>query len=307
MTIRHLKIFIEVADSGKMSLAAAKFYISQPTVSQAIRELEEHYGVLLFERLSKRLYITPEGKKLLSYARQAVKQFDELEEAMQITNQTRQIRIGSTITVGVCLLPTIINDLKKQYPDSETYSFVSNTRTIEQKLLQSELDVGLVEGTIKHRDLVSIPMIDDFLVLACSPSHPFATKKTLHLNELADQAFVMREQGSGTRELFEQYLNKFHIPIKIAEEANCPGAIKYAILLNQYLSAISIRLLKDEINENKIHVIKNHENEWNRHFYLVYHKDKVFSDMLYCFTDIVKEYKSPEFLDGLQMGELTRF
>ena len=75
MTIRHLKIFIEVAETGKMSAAAKNCYLSQPTVSQAIRELEEHYGVLLFERLSKRLYITESGKKLLTYARQTVRSF----------------------------------------------------------------------------------------------------------------------------------------------------------------------------------------------------------------------------------------
>ena len=82
MTIRHLRIFIEVAECGKMSAAAEKLFISQPTVSQAIKELEEHYGVLLFERLNKRLYITEKGKKLLSYARKVVKQFYDMEEMM---------------------------------------------------------------------------------------------------------------------------------------------------------------------------------------------------------------------------------
>lgn len=82
MTIRHLKIFVAVADTGQMSKAARLLYLSQPTVSQAIRELEEHYHVLLFERLSKRLYITEEGKRLLSHAREVLARFDHLEEQM---------------------------------------------------------------------------------------------------------------------------------------------------------------------------------------------------------------------------------
>ena len=80
MTIRHLKIFIEVADSGKMSIAASKFYISQPTVSQIIRELEEHYHTRLFERISQKLYITPNGQTLLNNARKIVADFDALKK-----------------------------------------------------------------------------------------------------------------------------------------------------------------------------------------------------------------------------------
>lgn len=306
MTIRHLRIFIEVADSGKMSLAAAKFYISQPTVSQAIRELEQHYNTLLFERLSKRLFITPAGEKLLTYARLVVKQFDELEEFMASTSLTAKIRIGATITVGSCLLPTILNNLKSNCPDIEAYSYVGNTRMVENKLLKSDLDVALVEGKIKHPDLVSIPMIDDFLVLACSKNHPFAKKKVIHIEELKEQPFVMREQGSGTRELFEDYLASQHIPIKIAEEANCPSSIIHAILDNNYLSAISIRLLEENIKAQKIHVILNHEMEWNRHFYFVYHKDKTLTNTIQSLIQIVKSYEKLDFLKEIIPSELTR-
>lgn len=93
MTIRHLKIFIAVAETGKMSTAAAQYYISQPTVSQAIKELEEHYGVLLFERISKKLYITEAGKNLFTYARMVVSQFDELEDNM-LKGFSEKLRIG---------------------------------------------------------------------------------------------------------------------------------------------------------------------------------------------------------------------
>ena len=90
MTIRHLRIFIEVVKNGSMSAAASRLYISQPTVSQAIRELEEHYGVLLFNRLNRKLYITEAGRKLFSYAKSVVKQFDDLEEKMLKINKKRR-------------------------------------------------------------------------------------------------------------------------------------------------------------------------------------------------------------------------
>ena len=110
MTIRHLKIFLTVAETGKMSLAAKQLYLTQPTISQAIRELEEHYNTRLFDRLSKRLYITEEGKHLMDLAQIAVRAFDELEHQMQSEAKIEHFRIGATVTVGSCLLPSLLED-----------------------------------------------------------------------------------------------------------------------------------------------------------------------------------------------------
>ena len=221
MTIRHLKIFIEVADCGKMSLAATRLYISQPTVSQAIKELEEHYGVLLFERLSKKLYITDKGKKFLSYARTVVNQFDNMEDMMLQDNHVEKIRIGATNTVGNCILGEVLREFRKINPLVETYSYVNNTREVEEKLLKSELDMGIVEGKVRSTDLISIPEVNDFLVLICGADHPFAKRETIKLEELKHESFAMREQGSGTRDHFERYMLDNGIPIRIAYEANC--------------------------------------------------------------------------------------
>lgn len=306
MTIRHLRIFIEVADSGKMSMAASKFFISQPTVSQAIRELEEHYGVLLFERLSKKLYITEEGRQLLSYARQVVNQFDNLEEKMLESNHVEKIRIGATITVGNCILPQVINDFKERNPGVEAYSCVNNTRIIEEKLLKSELDIGIVEGIIKSHDLISVPAVDDFLVLVCSSKHPFAKRKKIKLKELSNECFAMREQGSGTRELFENYIKSQAIAIKTLWEGNCPGAIKSAVLKNEYLAVISVRLVEDEIKNGSIHVIKNSECEWNRHFSIVYHKNKFVTEAMKSLMEVVKNYRNTDILKGINTGILYK-
>ena len=120
MTIRHLKIFLKVAETGNMSLAAKQLYLSQPTVSQAIRELEEHYDTQLFERLSKRLFITDAGKELLLYSRQVLHDFDKLEQGMVSATHHETLRIGASVTVGTCLLPFFLQDLKKEHPQVVT-------------------------------------------------------------------------------------------------------------------------------------------------------------------------------------------
>ncbi len=306
MTIRHLKIFIEVADSGKMSIAAAKFFISQPTVSQAIRELEEHYGVLLFERLSKKLFITERGKKLLNHARNVVKQFDDMEEMMFKTNYVEKIRIGATMTVGNCLLSDVINSFKALNPEIEAYSYVNNTKNIENKLLKSELDIGIVEGKIKSPDLVCIPEVNDYLILACSAKHPFAKKKTVKLSELANEDFAMREEGSGTRELFERYMLENGVPIKIAYEGNSSSVIKNAVIENQCLAVISIRLVEDEIKNGQIYPIQNMECDWDRYFSIVYHKNKIVSKEMKSLIEVVKNYKHADVLKGITSGKLIK-
>lgn len=306
MTIRHLRIFVEVAETGKMSAAAERCFLSQPTVSQAIRELEEHYHVRLFERLSKRLYITPAGEQLLQYALRVLTQFDVLETDMEAYAASEQIRIGATITVGSCLLSSLLLDLKKLHPKLKTYAYVANTSLIEQKLLHSELDVALIEGVISSPDLIAIPVVDDFLVLATSMNHPLAKKKHIHMQELAQYDFVMREKGSGTRKLFEDYLHKYGVSCHIALEATCPDAFKNAILYNDCISAISVRLVEREVAQGQIHIIRNMESDWNRNFFLVYHKDKFYSEPMRSLETIMHRYKCPELPANIETGLLTR-
>ena len=304
MTIRHLKIFIEVAETGKMSAAAKNCYLSQPTVSQAIRELEEHYGVLLFERLSKRLYITESGKKLLTYARQTVRSFELLDEAMREDRMVDRLRIGATITVGNCLLSEMISHLRKEKPELELYAQVGNTRKIQENLLNSSLDIALVEGIITHPDLVCIPVVDDFLVLACAPSHPFASRKEIFFHELNDQFFALREPGSGTRDLFERTLQGSGIHIKIACEANTPQAIRNMVMYNDCLTVISIRLIENEVRAGNIHVIRNSTSEGDRKFFLVTHKNKTFTPAMQRLKELSMQYRRPKLPEDIPSGIL---
>lgn len=297
MTIRHLRVFNEVAESGKMSIAAAKFYLSQPTVSQIIKELEDHYGFLLFERLSKKLYITEEGKKLLSYSKQVVQQFDELESRMLETSKHQTFRIGSTITVGSCLINDIIKQIKLLDDSIEIYSYVNNTQIIEEQLLNANIDIALVEGVVKSTDLISIPAVDDYLVLVCNKEHPLAQNRHFTVETLNNQRFAMREKGSGTREQFENYINKHGIKIKESVVANCPTALINAVLEQECLAVISVRLVEKEIKNGSIIVLKNETCIWNRSFSVVYHKNKFLSPRIVNFIQVASSFQRLEVMD----------
>lgn len=291
MTLRHLLIFMTVAEQGSMSAAARTLYLSQPTVSQAIRELETHYNGLLFERFGKKLYLTDRGKLLLPQARELVHNFQHLEEMMLNQGQSPTLKLGSTITVGTCLTPDLILDLRQTFPDLNVYSYVSNTRDIEKKLLRSELDAAVVEGEVQSADLVVLPIIDDTLVLAVGKEHPFYNKEYLTVQELNHQKYAVREAGSGTRQLFEDFAARHDISYEIAWEANSPGTLLNAVLNDQILSVMSLRLMEPEIKKQSVHVFYQEQGEWNRKFKLVYHKNKFLTSAVYELEKILHRYK----------------
>lgn len=294
MTIRHLKIFLAVAETGKMSEAAARLYISQPTVSQAIRELENHYNTRLFERLSKKLYITPAGKELYASAQKVVQEFDQLERNMEKGSRREVLRLGASITVGTCLVPALLKDFEAAMPQVQTTVHVTNTHTIEEMLLNSQLDLAVVEGDISSPDLVTHSMVEDYLIMACSLTHPFAFRKEIPVSDLDGQDYAMREEGSGTRALFEEFALRHGLRLNIRWEANCPATIRQAVIHDHCLAVMSVRLLSDEIRAGLIHPIRNPGGEWDRKFCLVYHKNKYLTPSMECFRDILSRYRHPE-------------
>lgn len=280
MTIRHLKVLIAVADSGKMSTAAEKLFIAQPTVSQAIAEIEQHYGVKVFERLSKRLYLTAAGEKLLGYARHIVTLFDEMEVELQYTSEHPYMKVGATITVGACVLPQLIRRFEQKYPRYRADVYIDNTRVIEQKLIKSELDIGLVEGQVKSTDLIVRPVIQDELVLVCAPGDPLAHQNCVKAQELEGLPFILREQGSGTRELFEHYLGQHQIKVHEKWVCHSAEAIRNAVKEGQGISVISRRLVEHDLSQGSLVSVQLEGDTLTRDFCLIYHKNKFLSPAL---------------------------
>ncbi|MBR4695958.1 MAG: LysR family transcriptional regulator, partial [Selenomonadaceae bacterium] len=146
MTLRHFQIFLKVYDEGGMTRAAEKMHISQPSVSQAVRELEEHYKVRLFERLGKRLFLTAAGQELMHYARHVTNLTNQAESALRGYSLLSPLRIGATLSIGESIFISLLQHLKEKVPGQPIFSRIHNTATLEQYLLQDELDIALVEG-----------------------------------------------------------------------------------------------------------------------------------------------------------------
>lgn len=294
MTIRHLKIFIEVADSGKMSIAASKFYISQPTVSQIIRELEEHYHTRLFERISQKLYITPNGQTLLNNARKIVADFDALEKNMSRLNQKALFRIGISHVIDVELFSEVMDSLHFRSPDSDfSVRFISDTE-IEDLLLSFDLDAGIMAGPTKSNDLINIPLINDYLAIVCPSGHPLFEKQCLVPEDLNGQRFALTQKGDFSRHALDTLTHNSHIEYKSFWESSNMDFIKAAVLNHNCLSLTSVRSFSQEAAQGIVHIYMSIDSDWNMPINLVYPKKKAISEPLKLLQYIFSHLQIPE-------------
>lgn len=277
ITIRHLNVFIKVADLGSMTAAAKELFIAQPSVSQTIKELEEHYNVRLFERLSRKLYITEEGRQLLSYARYIVSLFDEMEQKMKQSAENSKLKIGASITIGTCILSDLYSRYQTYYPNIDIDTIVDNTTVVEDMVLKSKIDFALVEGPTHSGDIVSKPFMNDELILVCGNKHPFRSKGHITLKELEDEPLILRESGSGTRELFENTMLAEGIGMNIKGVCNSAEAIKNAVIANMGVSVISKMIVEHELKTKKLFQIEIDDAQFKRQFRIIYHKNKYIS------------------------------
>ncbi len=299
MTIRHLRIFIEVADSGKMSIAASKFYISQPTVSQIIRELEEHYHTRLFERISQKLYITPNGQQLLNNARKIVADFDALEQNMAKLNKKAIFRIGVTPSLDSDTFSEVVDSLYFRCPDNHFSTLYTNDRDIEERLLSFELDAGIMSGPSKSNDLINIPLISDYLAIVCPSTHELFNRENLVGADLCDQRFAISEEGSFARQTLNTLIHSNHIEIQSFWEASDINSIKTAVLNHNCLALSSVRAFAPLASQELVHIYMSMDTGWNMPLNLVYPKKKAILEPLKILQYIFMHLQVPE-IDGTE-------
>lgn len=276
-TLRQLKIFAAVAEYKKMNVAASKLFIAQPTVSQTILDLEKEYNSALFERHNKELKITPAGMILLSRAKEIIAIHEDLDQTMKNLNAQRPLKIGATLTIGSTLMSKLVTLLNKEYPDIDVSVYVDNTRILEHRLIHNELDIALVEGIITREEIQTEPILRDKLEIICSPRHPLAQKSVIKIEDLANQNFIMRERGSGTRAIFENIMLTNHVSFVTKWECSSSSAILNAVRHNLGLGILSYRSIKEYVQKGEIKICPIESLNMNRYFYLCYNKNHPFT------------------------------
>lgn len=194
MTKHHLEIFVEICHHMNFSQAAQALGTTQPAVSMAIKELESHYGVQLFERMNRRVYLTTAGRTLLASAQEILQGFQQAENLLR--DGSSSLRVGANVTFGATKLPIVLSRLKQRFPKAELSVSVVNSRRVQELLLANQLDVGVVDEVNFYPQLRTFPLFREDMATLCAPS--FAPQPTT-LEELARLPLLLREEGSGTR------------------------------------------------------------------------------------------------------------
>jgi DNA-binding transcriptional LysR family regulator len=275
-----------VSDLGSMTAAAKALFIAQPTVSQAIIELEDYYGIKLFDRLSKRLFITEKGRQLLSYARHITALVNEMDQVMKNPDESGMIKIGASLTIGTYLLPKLVNEFAKYYPLLQVKAITKNTQEIEALLMQNDIDFAVVEGVVHNPDIITTAFMDDELLLVCGRAYPLYKRARISIADMRNLHFIVREQGSGTRELFENIMDLREINWHLAWECNGSDVLKSAAINGVGVAVISQRLVENEMKTGELWSIKVEDIELKRKFSVIYHKNKYITDAMKAFIDL---------------------
>ena len=279
MTIRHLKIFRTVCENDcNITRAANKLHMTQPAVSQVIKELEEYYNVPLFDRVSRRLVITRAGEHLRSYALSIGNAFDDMEKEMTEWGKKTTIRIGCTFTIGAYFLPSYVKSFREIYKSVEVKCFCGPANILEQKILANELDFAFSEGVPQSENILSKSYMDDILVPFCSAKGKYGYGQVVELEDFKKENFILREKNSGTRKVFDKACENAGFSIEPEWESMSNTAIISAVMENLGVGVMSYRFIKHVIEEGGVVPFVVEELDLKRKFYVIQHKDKKLSD-----------------------------
>lgn len=272
-----------------MTRAAEKLFMTQPSISQAIAELEEYYKTKLFDRIAKKIYITEDGYKLITIANNIVELFEKAEAVIRDKKSAQKLRVGASVTIGTYLLNDILKKMSEHNEISVEY-VIDNTKNIEEMILTARLDIALVEGDIKSEDIIVKPFMDDRLTLVCSAENKLAWRNSVNIKELENYNFIIREYGSGTKELIEALARKNNVKLNVTGVVSNIEAIKNSVMSDIGISILPEIAITRELREKKIAAVKLSGVSLKRKFSVVYHKNKNISEALEKFMRYVKSF-----------------
>lgn len=279
MTIRHLKIFIAVYKYQNVTKAAESLFMTQPTVTRAIQEIEEHYGVKFFERINHRLYINEIGHQFYFHAVHIIDSIDNMENEITDWDESGVIRVGATSTIASVVLPPILHEFETAYPKTRVKLVVANGSQLQSQLVHNELDFALIENGTTLEHLSKEVFFKDRLVLVLPPDDALLNEPNLTLDKLANAKFLLRENASMVRSSIDKIFAKHDIQITPAMESNSTHAIVQAVHYGLGISILPENLVAYSIKSGFVSSKKIDDESFIRKNYIVWHENKFLTKM----------------------------
>lgn len=298
VTFRQLQVFVAVTREGTVMAAARYLRLSQSATSQALADLERQLGVALFERPGRKLRLNAMGRHLLPRAERLLDDMADLVAAAEEPEgQLRgTLNVSASATVGTYLLPPLAGRFSDAHPGVDLRLGLRNTGEVIGDLLRFDADLGLIEGLCHEPRLQSETWCEDRLVVIAAPGHPLAqhrvddTRQPLSDAELADAEWILRENGSGTREIFEAAVLSHVTRLSVRMELSQHEAIKQAVMAGFGLGCLSQLSVAGELERGEL-VALNHRLALSRTFSLVWHPERYRSPLWQAFKVFLAEQR----------------
>lgn len=242
LSFRQLEIFEKIAATGSVTRAGEELLLTQSAVSMALSQLEQQSATPLFERAGRSLLLNESGRLLLKEAREILQAVKRVEQQLQGDSGQElvgELLVGGSTTIGNYLLPGLLGTFARRYPKTRVELQVGNTQQVVGWLEAGDLDIAFVEGPCHSRKLVSVHWRDDELVVITGPEHAWFKERVATPEMLASAPWIMREKGSGTREIFEDAMEKSGISYDISLEFGHTEAIKNGVASGLGVSCLS--------------------------------------------------------------------
>lgn len=293
MDLWQLKIFCKVVELKSFSKAGEAVHLSQPTVSSHIKDLENHLGTQLVDRLARHAVPTKAGELLYGYAQRLIALRDEAESAMAefMGKMKGRLSIGGSTIPGSYLLPPLIGAFSRIYPEVRVALKVGDTSEILEKIASGHIEIGIVGARSEDQQLQQTPLIEDKLCVVIPRNHKWARKRSITLAELMTEPFIVREKGSGTLRSIEEHLqicghvlDDFHI---IAEMGSTE-AVRQAIKNHVGISILSTIAVTDDVKDSSLKTLAIDGLDLRRRFFLTRHKHRTPSPLCRAFMEFLK-------------------
>ena len=293
MTIRHMLIFQTLCENESNSTKAAEaLHMSQPAVSLAIRELEQYYGIRLFDRIGRRLKLTAAGEHFLQYAVHICSLFSDLETGMRDWDSAGLLRVGASITIGSQFLPGYVQAFATLSPSTDVRVTIAPSEQLEKKLLSNELDFALIEGVVQNPFLLSEPYMEDQLCILCPAQSQWRQGEEMPLDAFKKQRFLLREPGSGTREVFDRACAQAGFSVQPAWEAMSTTALVNAVISGLGIAVLPRRMILAPLSRGQVITVHVRELDFRRSCHIIHHRDKYLTSSARRFLELCRNYES---------------
>jgi len=294
LTLRQMQIFLNVVSSGHLTNVAKEMKLSQSAISMSIKELENILGRPVFDRINKKLVLNEVGRAFHKEIFPIFKKLADIEYEFKNSENKGMIRVGASTTIVDYLMPTIICSYMSSYPDVKITLKEGNTKEIAEMIKEGSIDIGFVEGFISGSEIIKEKIgVDELLVVTADKK----LCKSCHIDEIANKRWVLREEGSGTREVFLDYIKEKVDDLNIFLELGHTESIKSILMNRECLTCISKISVDAELEEGKLFKVNVANFECKRDFLMIYHKDKYHSSLFEKFVFFSRKLMT-QMIDG---------